>query len=189
MVERPTTAYVLAGGQSRRMGSDKLLLPVDGHTLLSRTVSVCREVFDTVKIAAREPGRFSRAGCQVVIDRPRVKGPMAGVLAALADCTSKCCFVTAADLVDLSSDCIRNLVSAYKGEQYLGLQEAGGIQPLCGIYDFSAVKTLEDLATQGNSRMTDAVKQLEHRLLPLAPSRWRNINRPQDWHSVKESHG
>lgn len=188
MTPKVTTAYILAGGQSRRMGRDKLLLPIGDRTLLEHTLATCREIFDNVKLVARETEKFAGFECDVLIDRDNVSGPMAGLLAALDDCRQDSFFVTAADLVDLSADLIRALLAAYDSQQYFGLGEKSGIQPLCGIYATSSRLILERMAAAGNFRMTEAVMQMQHGCLMAAPEQWRNLNRPEDFAELMEKH-
>ncbi len=171
------------------MGRDKLLLPVGGSTLLEQTLTTCRKVFNNVKIVARDSGKFASYNCEVLIDRANVSGPMAGLLAAMDDCPHGSFFVTAADLVDLSADHIRALLKAYNNEQYFGMGEDGGIQPLCGIYDTSGRTILEQMAAAGNFKMTDAVRQMKHGCLRLTDGQWRNLNRPEDFQQLMEDHG
>lgn len=70
---------VLAGGQSRRFGSDKALALAHGRTLLDHAVAALEEVTPHVVICGREwPGRTS------LPDRPEGRlGPLAGLNAAL----------------------------------------------------------------------------------------------------------
>jgi molybdopterin-guanine dinucleotide biosynthesis protein A len=49
------TAIVLAGGRSRRFGSDKLAAALDGASLLSRTIAAVEPIADIVIVAG--PGR------------------------------------------------------------------------------------------------------------------------------------
>lgn len=65
---------VLAGGQSRRFGSDKALARLGGRTLLDRAVAVLSRQCDAVVVAGRDD----------VADRPRAAmGPLGGLNGAL----------------------------------------------------------------------------------------------------------
>jgi len=46
------TAFILAGGRSRRMGQDKAFLELGGRTLLSRALDLANAVAPTVRIVA-----------------------------------------------------------------------------------------------------------------------------------------
>jgi molybdopterin-guanine dinucleotide biosynthesis protein A len=180
MAERIKIAYVLAGGHSRRMGVDKLSLIVNGVSLLEHVTTKCAATIGQVKLVAPKIGRLSELGYPIVPDSPRAEGPMAGVIAALEDCQWENCFVTAADLFDLRAEVIALLVSQYRGQQYFGLEEPKGIQPLCGIYHKSALTILCARAGQGQFGMTDALKRMDTDSITLPPGKWRNINCPED---------
>jgi molybdopterin-guanine dinucleotide biosynthesis protein A len=162
------------------MGTDKLFMQVEGRPLLERVIGVCKECFKTVKLVAPSSTRLQSFGYPVVNDNPRARGPMAGVMAALTDCRGDCCFVTAADLCDLSPDIVASLIDRYEKQHYLGVREAKGIQPLCGIYHVCTLDVFYLFAQRGEYSMKKLVQALMHDGLDLPEGRWRNINCPDD---------
>lgn len=83
---RPETlGVVLAGGLARRMGGDKGLRRVGGHTLLERVIARLAPQCDGLILSANgDPARFAFLGLPVVADTvPGFAGPLAGLLAAL----------------------------------------------------------------------------------------------------------
>jgi molybdopterin-guanine dinucleotide biosynthesis protein A len=178
-------AYVLAGGRSRRMGTNKLSLVIDGVSLLERTTTKCAASFEQVKLVAPEVGDLAELGYPVILDSPSALGPMAGVIAALEDCQAESCFVTAADLFDLRTEVVELLVSQYSGRQYFGLKERRGTQPLCGIYHKSALAVFCARAAKGQFGMTDALNEMDTDAVALPPGLWRNINCPEDLAAVE----
>ena len=77
------TAVILAGGQSRRMGRDKLLLPLSGERLLDRAVRRYGEVFPRVLVSVSGPERYPELGEMRVFDVFPGAGPLAGLHAGL----------------------------------------------------------------------------------------------------------
>jgi molybdopterin-guanine dinucleotide biosynthesis protein A len=74
--------FVLAGGQSSRMGMDKALIRFGGRPLVERALAVLRETGLEAFIAG---ARSSLAGfAPVVEDAEPGRGPMGGICAALA---------------------------------------------------------------------------------------------------------
>lgn len=70
---------VLAGGQSRRFGSDKAIALLDGQTLLERAVAQLAGWCDSVVVIGRD-----EAAAPVVADWPRPgMGPLGGIAGAL----------------------------------------------------------------------------------------------------------
>jgi molybdopterin-guanine dinucleotide biosynthesis protein A len=174
------TAYILAGGSSRRMGTDKLFLQIGGRSMLERIIATCEGCFKEVKLVAGQEAKFSAFDYPVVLDNPIANGPMGGVIAALEDCEDECCFVTAADLCDLSGEVVDSLVRKYNNQQYLGMREAGGMQPLCGIYHKSALEVFYRFAQNKEFSVTEAVMAMNHEGMVLPSGLWRNINTPND---------
>ena len=79
--------FVLAGGESRRMGEDKALVPFAGRTLVEQAVKILRDAGLAVWIAgARLPlERFA----PVVQDAFPGLGPLSGICAALEATTAR----------------------------------------------------------------------------------------------------
>ncbi len=172
-------AYILAGGQSRRMGCDKLFLGVDDSPLLAKTLDTCRLRFSAVTIVARTTAKFHGLSCRVLLDTPGFPGPVGGVIAALEDCPDMACFITAADLADLSAAILDELFDAYNDEEYLGLQKDSFIQPLCGIYQSNVAGVLRAVAAENQYSLRRLMASLTTRFIAV-PQRWRNINSPED---------
>jgi len=173
-------AYILAGGKSRRLGVNKLHVRIDGRSLLERTLAVCVSCFDTVKLVTASRTEFVLPGCEIVLDSPAARGPMAGVIAALEDCQTEYCFLTAADLPDLSTAIIKTLDSRCRDLQYIGVMESGGLQPLCGFYNRSALQILLDAAKRGEYSLNKTMRFLRYEGIVPRSAQWRNINHPQD---------
>ena len=81
-----SVGFVLAGGESRRMGEDKALVPFAGRTLVEQAVQILRGAGLAVWIAgARMPlERFA----PVVKDGKPGSGPLGGICAALESMTA-----------------------------------------------------------------------------------------------------
>jgi molybdopterin-guanine dinucleotide biosynthesis protein A len=79
-------AVLLAGGQARRLGgTDKMLIEVDGRTLLERSIDrIGPQVSALLLNANGDPARFARFGLSVRADTlTGYAGPLAGILTGL----------------------------------------------------------------------------------------------------------
>jgi molybdenum cofactor guanylyltransferase len=86
----PISAYVLAGGRSSRMGSDKALLRLGGRPLIAHAVGKLRRITPDVHILAGADGSnaaLARYG-PLVADLHPDTGPIGGIEAALAHTSS-----------------------------------------------------------------------------------------------------
>jgi molybdopterin-guanine dinucleotide biosynthesis protein A len=74
-------AYVLAGGQSRRMGHDKALISLAGQPLIAHALTILREAGLSPKIAGARSNLSTYA--PVIPDPDPDLGPLSGICAAL----------------------------------------------------------------------------------------------------------
>jgi len=97
-VPLPLTAVLLAGGQSRRMGTDKALLEMGGQPLWRRQVALLESLTPAEIIVSgpRRPG-FPEA-LRNVEDSGAGGGPLAGLSSALRSATSAHVLVLAIDM-------------------------------------------------------------------------------------------
>lgn len=105
---RPVDAVVLAGGSSRRMGTDKAALVVDGEVLVQRVVRRLRPLGGRVLLARGPrpplPGPWAGPAPLVVADADGVDGPLAGLLGGLEAAVSDVVAVVAVDHADVDVD-------------------------------------------------------------------------------------
>lgn len=93
-----STAVILAGGASRRMGFDKQTLSFDGRPLIERTVELFRELFDDIVIVTDRPQLYRDKKVRVVSDVFPGCGPMAGIHAGLLQSKSLFVYVIGCDM-------------------------------------------------------------------------------------------
>lgn len=81
----PVLGVVLAGGASRRMGTPKAMVDLDGRPMAARVVDAIRAAgADAVYLAGGEPGWASELGVGLIPDRWTAAGPLAGLASALS---------------------------------------------------------------------------------------------------------
>ncbi len=74
---------LLCGGQSRRMGTDKALVDLEGHRLIEYPLAVLRAVCADVVLACGPTRRYQELGHQLALDPIDDGGPLAGLVAGL----------------------------------------------------------------------------------------------------------
>jgi molybdopterin-guanine dinucleotide biosynthesis protein A len=102
------SAFVLAGGQSRRMGQDKALLTLAGQPLIAHALSVLRAAGHSPVIAGSRSdlSRFA----PVIPDSNPDLGPLAGICAALESTTARYSVFLPVDLPIIPRSLIAYLV-------------------------------------------------------------------------------
>lgn len=161
---------VLAGGASRRFGSDKALALLGGKPLIDHAIAAIAPQVDAVIVCGRD-----RAGFPMLADRPPGgHGPLAGLAAALVHAAAhgfEAVLSVPCDTPDLPPDLAPRLApaSAYVADM-----------PVLGLWASSAVDALDALlAGEGRRSMRAFAESIGGR--PVALERpLRNINRPED---------
>lgn len=128
------SAFILAGGQSTRMGADKAFLEFHGQSLLARALALARALTPEVLIVG-ERARFA-AFAPVVEDIYPGHGPLGGIHAALTASASELNLVLAVDTPLLTPALLRFLVEQARASAAVATvpRVAGGFQPLCAVY-------------------------------------------------------
>ena len=145
MPNKNVTGFVLAGGKSTRMGSDKAALPLDGRTLLEHALAtlgqVCREV---VILGPRQ--LYGNYGAAVVEDIFPGCGPLSGIHAALSHTGTEFNLIIAVDTPFLSAEFLSFIAErAVSSGAVVCTPEIGGYrQPLCSVYSRAFLPIAEE---------------------------------------------
>jgi molybdopterin-guanine dinucleotide biosynthesis protein A len=183
----PATGIVLAGGASRRMGSDKRLLDVDGEPMLRRVARVVADASDELIVSVSgerplPPGVLGEVAARVVVDRRPGAGPLAGLEAALQEAAHPIVIVVAADMPDIDALLLRILVDRLVQSEADAVAVATdrGPQPLLAAYRREpALAAATRLLDSGERRMRALLEALDVRTLPDDGSA-TNANTPAD---------
>ncbi|MFQ5354382.1 MAG: molybdenum cofactor guanylyltransferase [Thermodesulfobacteriota bacterium] len=157
------TGAVLAGGQSRRMGSNKAFIKVDGVPIIERVLAVLMEVFDERLIIADEVGLFKgfSSGARAIPDFYKGAGSLGGIYTALLNSSSETAFVTACDMPDINAEAVTRVIST-------PLESAGAIlpfiegrpHPMHALYHRDCLGPMEEMIKSGNLRITDFLNKI-----------------------------
>lgn len=185
--------YVLAGGRSSRMGTDKSTIEVDGQTALQRQLDLV--------------GRFCGAGVAVVgasidlqsavvlADRGGRQGPLDGIVTALQHAQtisskgSVLALVLAVDLWNISADEISRLFGVLADPvlgpetdvAYLHGSDGAGDQPLGALWRVTeCLEILTDAFEGGERSVLRAWTGLRRTAVVVSKFAVANINTPDD---------
>ncbi|MHB2021608.1 MAG: molybdenum cofactor guanylyltransferase, partial [Candidatus Xenobia bacterium] len=139
------SAAVLAGGQSRRMGQDKLALRFGRGTVLDAVLETLGSLSDDVFVVGREV-----TGTRSVSDRLPERCAMSGLHAALCEARHPRVLVVAGDMPLLEPSMLRVLA----GFESAVPQVEGRLQPLCAVYPVACLQQLVQGWAEGERSVT-----------------------------------
>ncbi len=178
--------FVLAGGQSRRMGRDKALLVENGLLLVERIASIVSAAAGTCAVVA-PAGRYEELGLAVLEDRWPGEGPLGGILTALEASGAERNLIVAVDMPFLDEMFLRSLLqhASHGSETVVPVHADGNVEPLCGVYQASALSGLRQFFDGGGRRVKDALCQIPMRTVPAPERLLANLNTPEQWEAVR----
>lgn len=161
------TGIVLAGGQSRRMGRDKALIPWRGRPLISRPLEALAAVTDEVIIVARQTEPYLSLGCRVVPDLYESRGPLVGVHAGLTASGRPWGLFAACDMPGLRRELLELLLAGREESVMAVVPESDrGLEPMLAAYDRRCLPALEELIAAGEMRMVSLLDKVPARIIP-----------------------
>jgi molybdenum cofactor guanylyltransferase len=182
------SGFVLAGGKSSRMGTDKAFVEFRGQTLLVRALNVAGAVCASVTIVG-DPARFGEYG-KTVADTFSGCGPLAGIHAALVSSSTELNLMLAVDMPFVTQDLFAFLFGeAEKSDAMITVPRTGkGLQPLCAIYRREFSTPAEEALRAGKYKIDAAfsgvpirvIEESELTAVGFSKKTFFNLNTPQD---------
>jgi len=182
------TAFVLAGGKSTRMGTDKAFVALDGRTLLARALDLARSVTSEVRIVG-DAAKFAPYAF-VVEDVFPGCGPLGGIHAALHSSQTELNLILAVDVPFISFALLQFLTTrARNSAAIVTVPRISELwQPLCAIYRREFVGTAEIGLRAGRYKIDalfgavqmQVIGEEELECAGFSPKMFRNLNTPEE---------
>lgn len=183
------SAVLLAGGESRRMGCDKVTLVFRDEPLWRRQLRVLRDLGPAkIFVSARTESSWLPEDTELLLDEPPSRGPLSGLAKALAQMQTSHLLALAVDMPFVTREQLQFLCG--KAKEGCGVVPVirGRAEPFAAIYpresavDFAAALAGTDFSLQSLVRKLAAAGKV--RLLPVAPedeNLYLNLNEPIDF--------
>ncbi len=184
------SGFILVGGASRRMGTDKARLILKGQTFVQRIADELSRVAHSVTVVGRDVERLD-VNLSGVADIYPDWGALAGIHGALAACQTPWALVVACDLPFVTAALFGRLVDLRQDmEAVAPLQIDGRAQPLCALYARDpCLARAEQLIKSGERKPLGLLQSVRTRWVAFseledlagADRFFDNINTPQDY--------
>ena len=183
-------AYILAGGQSSRMGRDKAMLAPGGIPLLMRTAGLVAPLAGP-PIIVGPPTRYAALGYNVIPDDAPGLGPLGGIATALRHSNQPWNLILGCDLPFITPDWLDYLIgrAVESSADAVIPQSVAGAEPLCAMYRKTCVTPVLAAIAKGVRKVTDGFAGLTIESVP--PQEWKpfdesgqlfkNMNTPEDF--------
>ena len=185
--------FVLAGGRSSRMGSDKALLQLGGVTLLERALRTGYAIAEKVYIGGSRQ-RYGQFG-EVIEDVYPDCGPLGGIHAALSATTADLNLMLSVDMPLMTPGFLEWLAGQAQATPELILvpDALGGLQPLCAVYRPAVRVAAEEALRRGDYKISHLFAAVPTRQISMQeiaaagfpPDIFRNVNTSEDYEQLE----
>ena len=191
------TCAVLAGGQSRRMGTDKAFLELDGRPLIQWTLQALAGIGQEIIIIANDPQRYAGLNVRVEPDIIPGYGALGGIYTAVARATHARVLVVACDMPLLVRPLLRYLIRLSAHFDAVVPRLPDGAEPLHAVYTKSCLDPIRRALARGDKRIISffhdiCLRYVEPKEIAVFDPSFRsfvNINTPADLQTIRKMLG
>lgn len=183
------TGIVLAGGENRRMGTDKAFLAFDGRPLIEHILAVFRGLFPRVIVVTNSPARYAGYAVDAVTDVGDRRGPLTGLYSGLQRSADEYNFVVACDMPFLNRGLIAYMAEAAAGYDIVVPRVNDFFEPLHAVYRKALLPVIESSLRRESPTIRGLFAQAKVRYITeeeierFDPGRrsFRNLNTPEEY--------
>ena len=188
-MKRETTAIILAGGKSRRMGREKAFLKIGGVPLIEGVLAAARAACDRVLIVSNTPSAFEHLGVEVFTDIHPGFGSMGGLHTGLFHARTDTVFALGCDMPFVNPQ-LMEYISSVRGDADAAVPIVGKYyEPLFCAYSKNTIDEVETAIREKRRQVVSLFFNrlklrpvTEHELRAIDPEldSLVNINTPED---------
>ena len=177
--------YILAGGKSSRMGTDKGLLMLKNRMLVEYVIDNLTPCVDQIFIVTSNK-LYEQFSLPLLPDVVMGKGPAVGILSALEHSTVNQNFVISCDTPFLDSTLILRIFNLAKDHEICIGEMNGYWEPMVGVYSKSICEKWKQSIAEGEFKLQKLIEKFDYKLLNVEKDlqaeefSFLNINSPDD---------
>jgi len=161
-----STLIILAGGEAKRMGMPKHLIPAGEGTILDRQVARLGPTFSETLVVGRGLTDGS-AGARLVEDCFPERSPLVGIVSGLRAATTAWSLVIGCDMPDIHPDLPALLLEGANDADIDAVVPVvrGYYEPLCAAYRTTAIDAMESAIACRHLKITAVYETLRVRAI------------------------
>jgi molybdenum cofactor guanylyltransferase len=179
---------ILAGGQSRRLGTDKALLRLQGQTLLASTIERLRPLCQEIIVVTNSPRAHTHPSARLVGDLFPGMGSLGGIYSGLQAALTTYSVAVACDMPFLNAGLVGYMATLAASYDVVMPRVGDSLEPLHAIYSKVCLPYMKELLERNDLKIIDFLPHVrvryvaEDELAAWDPQQrsFLNINTPQD---------
>jgi molybdopterin-guanine dinucleotide biosynthesis protein A len=187
------SAAILAGGQSRRMGTDKSFILLEGRPILEHVLSHVRTLELPTILITNSPQQYSAYNLPIYTDILPGQGSLGGLYTAIQRSAADFTLCVACDMPFLNTALLRYLLGLCSTDWDVIVPRIGGnLEAMHAIYNKTCLEPIQNQIVAGNLKASGFfdkvnvryVEEDEIRQFDPALRSFINLNTPDDLAAV-----
>jgi len=185
-------AGILAGGGSRRFGSDKACALWEGKSLLEWTIHNAASITDNINILTKKPEAYSFTACRIIEDQLEVSTPLNGIISILPY-VGEWLLLLACDIPFFEKKVLEFLWERRDVDKATVIHVNGKYQPFLGLYPRKVLTYWEEAFLSGEYHLQRVIEKMPKIVINqsdlmfagISLQSFLNINTPADLDLIK----
>ncbi|MBU0687091.1 MAG: molybdenum cofactor guanylyltransferase MobA [Candidatus Margulisbacteria bacterium] len=153
-------AVILAGGESRRFGTDKAFAKVRGSTIIESLLFLLSPLFPKIIVVTNHPDKYKDFPVEVVTDKIKGRGPLVGIYSGLSASDTDRNFIVACDMPLLNPRLIQYIASIPSGKVVVP-RINGRLEPLHAVYAKGCIPAIENQIAAGDLKIQNFFSRVD----------------------------
>lgn len=161
-------AYILCGGKSSRMGSEKGLIDFKGKPFIQWIIEAVMPLTDEIFLVTQNVD-YLQFECPLIEDIYQGKGPVGGIHTAFSHSRNRRNLILSCDIPTINSAMLESLISKSDGspDQLIFFSDEQNDYPLVGIYPSSYLASFESAVYSDQLKLLKLIATLPHHKLQV----------------------
>ncbi|MBZ0306775.1 MAG: molybdenum cofactor guanylyltransferase [Anaerolineae bacterium] len=186
------SAAILAGGQSRRMGTDKSLVLLDGKPLIRHVIDRLEPLAIPMIIITNQPEKYVQFALPLFKDVIPDRGSLGGLYSAVSYSQTDYILCVACDMPFLNTDLLHFLIAQRQGHDAIVPRIGERTEGLHAVYQKNCLPFMQRQVEQQRLKIAECLAQLnvkwvdEPTMYPFDPQMksFVNLNSPNELHQI-----
>ncbi len=165
------SGVVLAGGKSRRMGTNKALLRLGNKSVIEHVVTRIADFVEDIYIIGNDADAYAFLGVPTISDRETGMGPLMGLYTGIISSKTPWVLAVACDTPFLEPRLIETILARPRDAVIIATEISAQAQPLPALYEARCGELAKALLSSGRRALRDLLASAELSIIPEAEVR------------------
>jgi len=162
-IEDSISAYILCGGKSHRMQTDKGLLLYEDKAFVLHVINAIEPITNQI-VCVTKNDEYKKFGFSIISDIYEAKGPVGGIYTALKHSTTDKNLIISCDVPKITSRLLETyLILNSKSSEITFLSDGVSDYPLIGMYSKSIVSEIEKAIKNNHLKLLKLIETLDYK--------------------------